>query len=75
MTKEEMVQYLVNLDTLIKGQQTASSGVSQFLQTEYSKHWDLFKSKLKEEHESDETRKSKLERPRREEGRANLPPN
>lgn len=75
MTKNEIVAYLANLDTLMKAQGAAGNVVSAGLATEYTKHWDLFKSTLKEEHDKDEARKSHLKRGGGNEARTDLSSN
>lgn len=55
MSKAELAQYLVNLNTLMAAQTAVSDGRSQFLLDEYTKHWALLKSSIAKEN-SNETR-------------------
>lgn len=57
MTKEELVQYLVNLHFLMEAQDKTAVPKSRTLADEYEKHWDMLKDAITKETEN-ETRSS-----------------
>jgi len=47
MTKQELAEYLANLDALMKAQEANGQPRSDTLALEYAKHWNLLKQEIK----------------------------
>lgn len=53
MNKIELADYLVNLHTLLEGQERTGLQKSNVLGKEYQKHWDLLKQEIANETRDD----------------------